>query len=127
MKHKFLTCLCTWLSIAVLAVALQSCATKKRALNELRDLSSEIENKNTSYDLTDWKEVAERFIKINKKIKENKGKYSADERSEIEELRGKCIGLFVTNVISDAKGKVTGTLQGVEGLLKGIRKAFEKE
>lgn len=126
MKHNFLTRLCTWLCIAVLSVTLLSCATKKRALNELRNLSTEIENNSTSYDLTEWREVAEKFIQINKKIKDNKSKYSADERNEIEDLRGRCIGLFVTNIISGAKDKVSGTIKGVEGLLQGIRKVLEK-
>lgn len=112
------------MSILLLVFVLQSCGTKQKAINQLRDLSYEIQTNGINYDVDDWKRTAYEYLKINKRIA--KYRYTAAESEEIGELNGQCLGYFATSVASNVVGRVTNTVSGIEGLIKGIKSAIGK-
>ena len=98
----------------LMVVALNSCQTKQHAVNQLESFSIELRDNGANYDVSDWKEAAQRFQKIRKNIQ--KHDYTPAERKEIGELEGKCAGYFVSSV----KEKLTNGILGIGGELKGI-------
>ena len=124
MKQNILKRIAGWSAILLLVIALQSCATKQKAINQLRELSYEIQTNGISYDADDWKRTAYEYLKINKRIA--KYKYTTAESKEIGELNGQCLGYFATSVASNVVGTVNNTVNGIEGLIQGIKNAIKK-
>ena len=105
------------MSLAVslfMVVAFTSCQTKQHAIGQLENFSKELRDNGANYDVSDWKDAAQRFQKIRKNI--DKHEYTAAERKEIGQLEGQCAGYFVSGV----KQKLTNGILGIGGELKGI-------
>lgn len=97
-----------------MVLAFSSCQTKQHAIGQLENFSKELRDNGANYDVSDWKDAAQRFQKIRKNI--GKHEYTAAERKEIGRLEGQCAGYFVSGV----KQKLTNGILGIGGELKGI-------
>lgn len=97
-----------------MVLAFSSCQTKQHAIGQLENFSKELRDNGANYDVSDWKDAAQRFQKIRKNI--GKHEYTAAERKEIGQLEGQCAGYFVSGV----KQKLTNGILGIGGELKGI-------
>lgn len=97
-----------------MVLAFSSCQTKQHAIGQLENFSKELRDNGANYDVSDWKDAAQRFQKIRKNIE--KHEYTAAERKEIGQLEGQCAGYFVSGV----KQKLTNGILGIGGELKGI-------
>ncbi len=116
MKHH----LCAAL---LLAATLTSCHTgKEAALNDLRGLTTEIEQNATEYDFNEWMKVQKKFEKIDKRIQ--KYNYTTEEAHEIGELKGKSLGYMAKGVLSKAGNKVIDAANQIQGVIDGLQKVL---
>ena len=111
------------LLVLVIAVAtLCSSCSKTVAVTQLRDLASEVELNGATYSLNDWKEAAQKYGKIEKKISKHRNDYSSAELKEIGELRGKMISSMATGISTQAKGHVGEISSTLSTIFDQIRK-----
>lgn len=105
-------------ALAAAAFTLSSCSNKYAPINELRNLSYEIQNNGSTYDVQDWQKTGKKFAKIQKKFL--KYDYTAQESQEIGELTGQCARYFATGVVSNVGGKVISVANLLNGILQGV-------
>lgn len=123
MKKHITRTFCTIVAVIAMVAMMQSCATKEKALSQLRDLSSEIQYNGVNYTVNDWQNVAEKYWKLNKKVA--KYKLTAEESREVGELNGKCLGYFVSGVGANVLGRVGNAAKGINGLLEGLKESLQ--
>lgn len=123
MKKHITRTFCTIVAVIAMVAMMQSCATKEKALSQLRDLSSEIQYNGVNYTVGEWQNVAEKYWKLNKKVA--KYKLTAEESREVGELNGKCLGYFVSGVGANVLGRVGNAAKGINGLLEGLKESLQ--
>lgn len=116
MKRRISLPLLTALFLVTLTLA--SCATKGSALSDLRELSSDIEQKGSTYSLNDWKKVKNRYQSIDHRI--SRQEWTDEEREEIGTLKGRCLKYFAKGVVKNMVGKVSGAASEIRGVLEGL-------
>jgi len=98
------------------ALLLSSCATKESAVNKLRAFQQEINVNGVTYTLNDWKDKAEEYAKLNKKVIKHYSEYTAEELEEIGRINAEC----VTSFTKATTQKLGSTLEGAASLIKGV-------
>lgn len=106
------------------ALALTSCSSSQSALSDLRSLSNEINANGSTYSISDWKSVGQKYVSTTKKIANYtaQGKYSQEELSEIGTLEGQCVKGFKDGASQGLTDKVTGVIDLFKGLINGLTK-----
>ena len=112
----FVMCAC----LAVAAMSLMSCSTKQHAINQLENLSYELQYKSKYYSVNDWKDAADDFIRIRKNISKHEMDYTPEEKARIGELEGQCAGYMAKGVKNGFLDKVRGLKNELTGILEGI-------
>lgn len=114
----------TLLSIFAAALLFCSCSTSQSTLNDLRDLSQQINVEGSTYGVSDWTRTAKKFYKTDKKIAKYAAddKYSPEELQEIGELHSSCINGFKNGVTQNVGNKITTAGNILKGLLDGLTK-----
>ncbi len=102
------------LLIALMTMALGSCSTKQRAINQLESFSYELRDNGRYYTFRDWERAAERFSEIRKNL--NKHDYTGDQRHRIGELEGQCAGYVYEGI----KGRLQDFGYEINGILEGL-------
>lgn len=103
-----------------------SCSNKQSAVDDLRDLSVELQDNSENYDSNDWQEVAEKYAKIEKDL--NKYEYTDEELKEIGRLKGRCIAAITRSSMKNIGRMVHGYQKQIEGAseeLEGLAEEFE--
>ena len=109
--------------IMLLALALTSCRSgKEAALNDLRSLTTEIEQNATAYNFDEWLKEERKFERISRRLE--KYEYSADENHEIGELKGQCVGYFAKGVLGKASNKIMDAANQIQGIIDGVKKVL---
>ena len=104
-------------------MTLSSCTSGKyAAVNSLRSLADEIGNNYTYYDAQDWAKAKVKYENINDKI--SRYEYNSEEKSEIGQLQGTCMGYFAKGTVNSVVDKVTGVVNQAVGIVKGVKEAF---
>ena len=106
--------------LAVVGMSLTSCSTKQHAINQLEDFSYELQYKSKYYSVNDWKDAADRFIKIRKNVAKHEMDYSPEEKARIGELEGECAGYMAKGVKNGFFDKLKGFKNEVVGIIEGI-------
>ena len=106
--------------LAVAAMSLMSCSTKQHAINQLENLSYELQYKSKYYSVNDWKDAADDFIRIRKNISKHEMDYTPEEKARIGELEGQCAGYMAKGVKNGFLDKVRGLKNELTGILEGI-------
>lgn len=111
------------LAFGTFVLLLTSCSTSQTALGDLRDLSNRIEADGASYGINDWKQTAEKYYKIDKKIANYaaEGKYSNEESQEIGRLQSKCIKGFTKGVAENVGTKALNIVNFIKGIIDGAK------
>lgn len=111
------------LALGVFVLLLSSCSTSHMALNNLRDLSNRIEVEGATYDIDDWKQTAEHYYKIDKKIANYAadGKYTPAESKEIGRLQSKCVKGFAKGVAKNVGNKALNAVSFIKGIIDGFK------
>ena len=102
--------------IAAMAVSMQSCSTRRAAINDLESLVDKVEKNGEEYTLEDWENVIYRCAKIEKKLQ--KHEYSAEEHREIGTLKGRLAGVVTKDILTNSAKKVISIEGSMEGILK---------
>lgn len=100
-------------SAALVLSVLSSCDSKKKAICDLEELSTDMRYHSTEYDADKWEEVAEKHQNINERL--NDAELTPEELRHIGKIRGEIAG-YATNeaarelhqVIRDALNEASG-------------------
>lgn len=116
------------IAACVAVLMLGSCTTSQTALNELRDLSAQINIEGSTYGLNDWRHVATKYYKVDKKVLKyvQKDAYTPEEMEEIGELQGSCVSGFAKGVGQNVSTKVMNATNVAKGIAKGLIEGFMK-
>ena len=102
----------------VLSLGLSSCTTQQRAINQMRNLTAEVERNGEYYNAQDWQNAYQDYKDITAKI--DTQKMTTEERTEYGELKGRLVAKFakssvktITNAISEGAGVIQGILDGL--------------
>lgn len=111
------------LAFGTLVLLLSSCSTSHTALNDLRHLSNRIEVEGATYNVEEWKQTAEEYYKIDKKIANYAadGKYTNAESQEIGRLQSKCVKGFAKGVAKNVGSKALNAINFIKGLIDGFK------
>ena len=111
-------------TIIALALTIVSCQSgKQAALNDLRDLTVEIQQNAHTYNFKEWLAEERRYEKIDSRLR--KYDYTEEESREIGELKGECLGWFAKGVIGKATNKIQDAANQIQGIIDGIQKALK--
>lgn len=111
------------ISLLLLSCLLTACHTgKEAALNDLRSLTSQIEQNAYDYEFKDWVKVQKKFEKIDDRLR--RYDYSTSEAHEIGELKGKSLTCIAKGILSKAGNKVLDAASQIKGIIDGIQKAI---
>ena len=112
----------TFLAALILAVttmvSLNSCTTKQSAINQMEALTYDIRDNGSYYTIKDWKEAAEKFVDIRKKM--SKFEYTPAERKKIGELEGQCARYMKEGIKNGAINGIMGVAGELRGILEGL-------
>lgn len=103
---------------ALMILALTSCNTQQRAINQMRSLAYEIENNGEYYDAQDWHNAYQDYQRINDRI--DNRKLNSEQRAEVGELKGRCLSKFAKCTVKSIVSSVTGIISEGAGIIKGI-------
>ena len=108
------------------AMTLTSCTSPRyTAVNNLRNLSDDLAHNYSYYDAQDWAKAKAKYERINDKI--GQYRYTPEERAEIGELQGTCMGYFAKGAVEGVVDRVTGVINQATGIVKGVKDAFGKK
>jgi len=112
------------LAIGTFVLLLTSCSSSQLALKDLRNLSDRIDREGYSYNINDWRDAADDYYKIDKKIARytSEGKYSRAEEQEIGRLQGDCVKGFAKGAGQNVAGKVSSAINIIKGIIDGFKK-----
>ncbi len=105
---------------------LSSCATKQRAVNDLRALQQDIETSGAFYSIKEWTKAAQDYAKINKKIYKHYSDYTAEELSEIGKLNGQCAASFAKGTAQNLGSKAQGVANLIKGIIDGVGESVKE-
>ena len=97
-----------------------SCDSAQSAINDLEDLSIEIETNHQSYTEEDWNDIALSYSAIEEEL--TKYEYTDEDLKKIGKLKGKCLGYMTKQTIKDAEKELRDYAKEIEG---GIESFFE--
>lgn len=104
-------------------IFLVSCTSKKQeALNQLENLTEDVEKNGGSWNAEQWKQKYDVFVQIRSEI--YKYDYNETERAEIGSLEGRCVSAMANHasggVLKKLKDFGTELGSSLKGLLEGI-------
>ena len=109
--------------IILLSLIITGCrSSKDAALNDLRSLTTEIEQNATVFNFDQWLREQKKFEKISRRL--DQYEYTAAENHEIGELKGQCLGFFAKGVLGKAGNKVLETAEQIQGIIDGVKKVL---
>ena len=106
------------------AMMMTSCSTKTSAISNLRSLTYDIRDNGSTYTVQDWMDVKDRYSKINDKI--SSYDLTTEEKEEVSNLKGQCVGYFAKGIVGNAAQKVVDGAAQVKGLVDGVKQALGK-
>lgn len=111
-----------------LVLATSSCSTSQSALNDLRQLSYNINTQGNTYGVKEWSRTADKYYKVDKKIVGyiQKDAYTQEELEEIGQLQVDCLAGFTTGVRENISNKVNNAASLIKGILNGWKSKTEK-
>ena len=108
---------------AIAGIMLSSCHTgREAALQDLRNLTTEIEANAPSYNFKEWVKEQKKYEKIDRRL--SKYDYSQAESHEIGELKGQCLGYIAKGVLGKASNKIIYAANQIQGIIDGVQKVL---
>lgn len=83
--------------IAAMAVSMQSCSTRRAAINDLASLVEKVEKNGENYTLADWDNVIQKCARIENELQ--KHEYSKEENEEIGTLKGRLAAIVAKDIL----------------------------
>jgi len=101
---------------AVLTLA--SCNTERRALNQMRRLTYEVETQGQYYDVDDWQDAYSDFRAIDERM--DVRRLTPEEAAEYGELKGRIVSKFAKSSVQSVVNSVSTYINQGIGIVKGI-------
>ena len=120
MMKKYITIL-----VMALVLGFSSCSTKGSAISDLRNLRNDIVDNGYRYEIDDWRDAANRYKKIDEKLKKHANDYTYEESREIGKLKGECVAGFANGVKQNVGDKANNLRGFIEGLVGGFGDMFK--
>ena len=108
----------------VLVLALASCSTKQRAINQLESFSTELRDHSRYYDVQDWEKAGKKFVDLTKTVKKYQMDYTPEELARIGRLEGECAGYMARGAKENITDRLNGFINELKGILQGVTDAF---
>lgn len=114
--------------LMVLVLAASSCSTSQSALNDLRQLSYDINTQGSAYGVKEWSRTANKYYKVDKKIVNyiKKDAYTQEEMEEIGQLQVDCVTGFSTGVTENITNKVNNAASLIKGIINGWKSKTDR-
>ena len=105
-------------SAALVLSVLSSCDSKKKAICDLEELSTDMRYHSTEYDADKWEEVAEKYQDINERL--NDADLTPEELRHIGKIRGEIAGYATNKVAQDLHQTISDALNEASGFVDGF-------
>lgn len=103
----------------IMVVALMaSCSTERRAISQMRTLTTHIERDGNNYSVDDWVEAYQEFREIDSSI--DQSKLSPAQRNEYTALQARCIKSFAKSSVSTVKEGIANYIKEGVSIVKEI-------
>jgi len=112
------------LLLVVMAVVLASCSTKQRAISKLERFSTELRDNSRYYDLQDWEDAGQEFVKITREVKKHEFDYTPEEKARVGRLEGECAGYMARGAKDNISDRLRGLFNEIKGIIEGVTGAF---
>lgn len=117
MKKTLFICL-----LLAAAFSMQSCSTRRAAINDLEALVERVEKNGEGYTLADWENVIYRCAEIEKKLL--KHEYTTEEHREIGTLKGRLAGVVTKDILTNSAKMVINIKEQLGGGAEGFLDVF---
>lgn len=116
MKKSLIICI-----LFIAALCMQSCTTRRTAINDLESLVKKVEKNGENYTLADWDNVIKKCASIENEMQ--KYEYTKEENEEIGTLKGR-LAAIVTKDILIFSSKKTQSIK--EQIVPGVSSFLEE-
>lgn len=111
----------------MMALSLSSCSSKQSPVDDLEELSVELEEESEDYSESDWENVAAKYAKIEEDLQ--KYEYTDEELKAIGKLKAKCLKSIAKSSAKNLKKQwhdIQMQMEGASDELQDAAKEFEK-
>lgn len=104
------------------SLILFSCNSKSGPVDDLRDLSMELQENSNGYSEKDWEEAKQKYENIETQLQQYD--YTDEELKEIGKLEGKCSTYFMKSYIKSIKRNIHNLSKEIEGAAEGVKEVI---
>jgi peptidoglycan hydrolase CwlO-like protein len=102
-----------------------SCNSKNEPIDDLKDLSLELQENSNNYTEKDWEEAKQEYENIDNQLKQYN--YTDEELKEIGKLKSKCSTYFMKSYIKSIRKDIHNFSKEIEGAAEGVREVINGE
>lgn len=95
-----------------------SCHTRSGCISQMERLSNDLRDNSAYYTIQDWKDAANKFGDIRKRM--TRYRYTPEERRHIGELEGQCARYMVKGIKDGALNGILGVGNEIRGILDAL-------
>ena len=95
-----------------------SCYTRSGCINQMERLSYDLRDNSAYYTIQDWKDAAQKFGDIRKRM--TRYRYTPEERRRIGELEGQCARYMAKGIKDGASNGIMGVGNEIRGILDAL-------
>lgn len=120
--------LLTVIMLAVfMAVGMISCMSTEKTVNDMENLSADLEKNSSDYSVEQWKRAGERLKELTVRVHKNYEKFSASQKKRIGELEGKCAKFMTKGIKDGVVNAVTNFGREIQGFIDGFNDKPKKQ
>lgn len=108
------------LLLIVFTIGLIACNSKQTPIDNLADLTEEIQNESAEYSQEDWEQTAQKFEMIELELSEFQSQYTDEELKEIGRLKGICLARFAKHSLRSLGTEIENALKEAKGIMEGF-------
>lgn len=113
--------------LIVFTLGLIACNSKRTPIDNLAELTEEIQNKSVEYSQEDWEQAAHKYEMIEQELRELMTEYSDEELKEIGRLKGICLARFAKYSLHSLGTEMENTLKEAKGIMEGFTEELSNE
>lgn len=114
--------LMTMIMLAVfMAVGLTSCMSTEKTVNDMEELSTDLEKNSSDYSVEQWRRAGERLKDLTVRVHKNYDKFTVSQKKRIGELEGKCAKFMTKGVKDGVVNAVTNLGREIQGFIDGFK------
>lgn len=115
------------LLLIVFTIGLIVCNSKQTSIDNLANLTEEIQNESAEYSQEDWEQAAQEYEMIEQELSEFKTEYTDEELKEIGRLKGICLARFAKHSLRSLGTEMENALKEAKGIMEGFTEELSNE